>query len=48
MKMIINAVQNNDYIIFIKTDGDFFAQLGKLSTVQCNNHGRIFFLLNTC
>lgn len=26
MKMMINAVQNNDYVLFIKPDGDFLAK----------------------
>lgn len=44
---MINAVPNNDCVRFIKPDRDFFAQQGNLSRVQCNNHGRTFFVLNT-
>lgn len=44
MKMIINAIQNNEYIILIRADRDFFAPLGKLLMFN----GRRLFVLNTC
>lgn len=44
MKMIINAIQNNEYILLIRADRDFFAPLGKLLMFN----GRRLFVLNTC
>lgn len=44
MKMIINAIQNNEYILLIRADRDFFAALGKLLMFN----GRRLFVLNTC
>lgn len=44
MKMIINAIQNNEYILLIRADRDFFAPQGKLLMFN----GRRLFVLNTC
>lgn len=35
MKMMINAVQNNDYVLFIKPDRDFLAEQRNLYQ-QCD------------